>query len=74
MSAPQNQPILLCYDGSAGAKRAIQTVAALFPDRARFLRLQADGLLDSADAAAAKVLAYLERADFGSQSVADVRG
>ena len=48
--------------------------AALFPDRARFLRLQADGLLDSADAAAAKVLAYLERADFGSQPVADVRG
>lgn len=31
MSAPENQPILLCYDGSAGAKRAIQTVAALFP-------------------------------------------
>ena len=33
MSASQNQPILLCYDGSAGAKRAIQTVAGLFPGR-----------------------------------------
>ena len=33
MSAPQTHPILICYDGSAGAKRAIQTAAALFPGR-----------------------------------------
>jgi benzil reductase ((S)-benzoin forming) len=47
--------------------------AALFPDRARFERLKAQGQLWSPDEAAAKVLAYLERADFGSKPVADVR-
>jgi len=44
-----------------------------FPDRARFERLKNDGLLDSPDTAAAKVLKYLARADFGSNPVADVR-
>ena len=44
-----------------------------FPDRARFERLKNDGLLDSPDTAAAKVLGYLARADFGSNPVADVR-
>ena len=47
--------------------------AALFPDRARFERLKAQGQLDSPETAAAKVLAYLARADFGSRPVADVR-
>ena len=47
--------------------------AALFPDRARFERLKAQGQLWSPEEAAAKVLAYLERADFGSKPVADVR-
>ncbi|MGJ7582296.1 SDR family NAD(P)-dependent oxidoreductase [Variovorax sp. RHLX14] len=49
------------------------TDAALFPDRARFEKLKSDGLLDSPATAAAKVLAYLARADFGSKPVADVR-
>jgi NAD(P)-dependent dehydrogenase (short-subunit alcohol dehydrogenase family) len=46
---------------------------ALFPERERFLGLQAAGLLDSPAQAAAKVLRYLARADFGSNPVADVR-
>lgn len=47
--------------------------ASDFPDRERFLALHREGQLSSADAAAARVLACLERADFGSQPVADVR-
>ena len=44
-----------------------------FPDQPRFAELKARGLLTSPQAAAASVLAYLARADFGSQPVADVR-
>jgi benzil reductase ((S)-benzoin forming) len=44
-----------------------------FPDLARFEQLQSQGLLDSPAAAAAKVLAYLARPDFGHEPVADVR-
>jgi NAD(P)-dependent dehydrogenase (short-subunit alcohol dehydrogenase family) len=44
-----------------------------FPDRARFVDLHDAGLLDSADAAAARVLAWLDRPDFGRDPVADVR-
>ncbi len=33
MSTSETQPILLCYDGSAGARRAIETAGALFPGR-----------------------------------------
>ncbi|WP_431126728.1 SDR family NAD(P)-dependent oxidoreductase [Variovorax paradoxus] len=47
--------------------------AEKFPDRARFERLKNDGMLDSPATAAAKVLKYLARADFGSNPVADVR-
>lgn len=47
--------------------------AAAFPDRERFVALQRDGQLSSADAAAARVLACLERADFGREPIADVR-
>jgi benzil reductase ((S)-benzoin forming) len=47
--------------------------SALFPDRLRFVQLKEAGLLDSAEAAAAKVLAWLARADFGAQPIADVR-
>jgi NAD(P)-dependent dehydrogenase (short-subunit alcohol dehydrogenase family) len=54
-----------------GAMRA--TEAALFPDRGRFDRLKSDGLLDSPADAAAKVLAFLARVDFGTRPVADVR-
>jgi NAD(P)-dependent dehydrogenase (short-subunit alcohol dehydrogenase family) len=46
---------------------------ALFPERERFIGLHTGGLLDSPAAAAAKLLKYLERADFGTQPVADVR-
>jgi NAD(P)-dependent dehydrogenase (short-subunit alcohol dehydrogenase family) len=46
---------------------------ARFPDHARFVALKASGQLDTPAAAAAKVLAFLERADFGEQPVADVR-
>jgi NAD(P)-dependent dehydrogenase (short-subunit alcohol dehydrogenase family) len=44
-----------------------------FPDRANFVGLKDQGLLLSPTAAAARVLAYLQRADFGANPVADVR-
>jgi NAD(P)-dependent dehydrogenase (short-subunit alcohol dehydrogenase family) len=46
---------------------------ALFPERERFAALKAGGQLDTPAQAAAKVLAVLNRADFGRQPVADVR-
>lgn len=46
---------------------------ALFPDRERFVGLKSAGQLDTPEQAAAKVLKFLSRADFGSQPVADVR-
>jgi benzil reductase ((S)-benzoin forming) len=47
--------------------------AEKFPDRGRFEKLKNEGMLDSPETAAAKVLKYLARADFGSNPVADVR-
>ena len=47
--------------------------AAGFPDQQRFIELHANAQLASAQSAAAKVLAYLARADFGKNPVADVR-
>ena len=47
---------------------------ALFPDRAGFAGLHANDQLSSPADAAARVLSYLARADFGQQPVADVRG
>jgi benzil reductase ((S)-benzoin forming) len=44
-----------------------------FPDKQRFLDLHAKAQLASPRDAAAKVLAYLARADFGKNPVADVR-
>ncbi|MEW6693853.1 MAG: SDR family NAD(P)-dependent oxidoreductase [Pseudomonadota bacterium] len=44
-----------------------------FPDRARFLRLHAQGQLTPAREAAQRVLAWLARPDFGDPCVADVR-
>jgi NAD(P)-dependent dehydrogenase (short-subunit alcohol dehydrogenase family) len=44
-----------------------------FPDRDTFTGLKEKGQLTSAADAAARVLAYLNRADFGAQPVADVR-
>ena len=46
---------------------------ALFPDRKGFAGLHLGGQLTSPDEAASRVLAYLARADFGQNPVADVR-
>lgn len=46
---------------------------AAFPDRERFVELQRQGQLTSPEDAAARVLAWLQRPDFGQQPVADVR-
>jgi NAD(P)-dependent dehydrogenase (short-subunit alcohol dehydrogenase family) len=47
--------------------------AALFPERERFIGLQKAGQLESPATAAAKVLRYLARPDFGVDPVGDVR-
>ena len=44
-----------------------------FPDRAGFVHMKDTGALTSPSDAARRVLDYLARADFGSQTVADVR-
>jgi benzil reductase ((S)-benzoin forming) len=44
-----------------------------FPDQPRFAAMKADGQLASAGDAASKVLAFLDRPDFGTHPVADVR-
>ena len=49
------------------------TGAAQFPDQHNFAQLKASGQLTSPADAAARVLAWLERADFGAAPVADVR-
>ena len=46
---------------------------AVFPDSEAFVEMKTGGRLDSPAAAAAKVIAYLNRADFGSNPVGDVR-
>lgn len=46
---------------------------AAFADRERFVRLKTDGLLDTPELAAAKLLAFLDKPDFGREPVADVR-
>ena len=47
--------------------------AQLFPDRERFAALHEGGQLASPAGAAARLLAYLDREDFGANPVADVR-
>ena len=47
--------------------------ASAFPDQQNFISLKDKGQLTSPDEAAARLLAYLDRPDFGSQPVADVR-
>jgi short-subunit dehydrogenase len=44
-----------------------------FPDQEGFKQLKSTGMLSSPQGAAANVLAYLARADFGAQPVGDVR-
>lgn len=46
---------------------------ARFPERDRFLGFKTAGQLDSPATAAAKLLRYVDRADFGSNPVGDVR-
>lgn len=46
---------------------------AAFPDLGNFIGMKERGQLTSPEAAAERVLAYLDRADFGSKVVADVR-
>lgn len=46
---------------------------ARFPDIAKFVGMSEKGMLTSPDEAARRILAYLERPDFGSNPVADVR-
>lgn len=46
---------------------------AQFPDRDTFVGFKTSGQLASPEAAAARVLAYLDRPDFGAQPLADVR-
>jgi benzil reductase ((S)-benzoin forming) len=45
-----------------------------FPDQENFSQLKSGGLLTSPSDAAARVLAYLFKSDFGATPVADVRG
>jgi len=45
----------------------------LFPERARFMKLRADGALVSPQDCAAKLLARLDREDFGQTVIADIR-
>jgi benzil reductase ((S)-benzoin forming) len=47
--------------------------ASAFPDHGRFVDLKTQGQLTSPHDAAARVLAYLARTDYGSNPVADVR-
>lgn len=49
------------------------TPAADFPAHAQFVEYKASGQLWTPEAAAARVLAYLDRSDFGQNPVADVR-
>lgn len=46
---------------------------ALFPEGARFAEFKTSGSLDSPAAAATKLIRYLDRPDFGSNAVGDVR-
>jgi hypothetical protein len=47
--------------------------ATLFPERARFVALQAQGQLLTPSACATRVLELLARADFGKQTITDIR-
>jgi hypothetical protein len=46
---------------------------SLFPDLATFKGLHSQGQLSSTSDTAAKVLAYLDRPNFGTHPVADIR-
>lgn len=46
---------------------------SVFVERHRFVAMKSGGALDSPDAAAARVVEFLDRADFGEKVIADVR-
>ena len=74
--APNGARIVSLAPGVIDTDMQVQmrgTDASLFPDQGRFAKLKADGQLTSPADAAARVLAYLAREDFGSKPVADVR-
>ncbi|HEX2546187.1 MAG TPA: SDR family NAD(P)-dependent oxidoreductase [Ramlibacter sp.] len=48
--------------------------SARFPDKDKFVGMKENGALSSPDQAAARLLAFLERPDFGSNVVTDARG
>jgi len=48
--------------------------ASDFPDRGMFTGMKAQGVLTPPSQAASRVLAFLQRSDFGANPVADVRG
>ena len=47
--------------------------ATQFPDRSRFVSLHTDGALSSSENAAARLVRYLNQADFGNTVVDDLR-
>jgi benzil reductase ((S)-benzoin forming) len=49
------------------------TAETKFPDKAGFVAMKENGQLSTPEQAAAKLIAYLQRPDFGSNAVADVR-
>lgn len=73
---PQGARIVSLAPGVIDTDMQVQLRGAdptLFPERERFVGLQAAGQLDSPAQAAAKVMRFLARADFGANPVADVR-
>ena len=73
---PQGARVVSLAPGIIDTDMQVQLRAAdpaLFPEHERFVGFKAAGQLDSPAQAAAKVLNYLDREDFGSQPVADVR-
>jgi NAD(P)-dependent dehydrogenase (short-subunit alcohol dehydrogenase family) len=75
-SLPQGARIVSLAPGVIDTDMQVQlrgADAALFPARANFVGMKEKGALASPDEAAARVLGYLQRPDFGSNPVADVR-
>jgi NAD(P)-dependent dehydrogenase (short-subunit alcohol dehydrogenase family) len=74
--SPQGAKVCSLAPGVIDTDMQVQLRAAdasAFPDQGGFIQLQAQGHLASPEDAAARVLAYLARPDFGDKPVADVR-
>ena len=73
---PQGAKVCSLAPGVIDTDMQVQLRAAdpsVFPDQKNFLDLKAQGQLSTPADAAAQVLAYLARADFGANPVGDVR-